>query len=180
MKILPQARNTGIVIQHADQELLVYDLVTHKAFNLNETAMNVFNCCDGETTFDALQSKYNLTAEIVYLALDELKKRDLLEENAAYESPFVNLSRREAIRRAGLASMAALPVISSLVAPSAVSAASGCIQPGLNPNAQVTDPRGLLYCTTDCSNPTVTGRCCSNSARAGGACVEDRTRCLCN
>ena len=122
MKILPPARITEIVVQELGRELLVYDLTLHHACQLNETAATVFNACDGRQTFDDLKIKYNFTDAIIYLALDELKKQNLLAGD--YASPFAGMSRRAVIRQAGLASMIALPVISGLVAPQALQAAS--------------------------------------------------------
>jgi hypothetical protein len=124
MNRLPIARSTEIVVQELGKEVLVYDLNTHKAFNLNETSSIVYRACDGKTTFDELKLRVRFTDEIIFLALDELKKENLLEESQVYNSPFTGMSRREAIRKVGLASMIALPVISSLVAPTAAMAQS--------------------------------------------------------
>lgn len=183
MQTLPQARNTNIVIQEAGQELLIYDLLLNKAFNLNETARIVFNHCDGAVTFEELQSRYNFTAEVIYLALDELQKRNLLEADTDYSSPLINSDRREVIKRIGLTSLTMLPIISSIVAPSAASAASACVnEGGIAPN-MVVRIGNFAGCFADCSDPSVTVRCCSNSARPGVVCdpgPPQRTACNCN
>jgi hypothetical protein len=124
MKRLPIARNREIVIQELGKEVLIYDLTVHKAYNLNETSAIVFNACDGKTSFDDLKFRNNFTDDIIFLALDELKKENLLEKGEDYKSPFAGMSRREVIRRVGFASATALPVIISLVAPTAASAQS--------------------------------------------------------
>lgn len=129
MKILPKAKlenivvTDNIVVRNLKDETLIYNLTTNQAFCLNDTSAKVFNACDGKTSFDDLKEKHQLTDEIIYLALDGLQKENLIE--ADYVSPFASLSRREVIRKVGLASMIALPVVSTLVAPSAASAASG-------------------------------------------------------
>jgi hypothetical protein len=64
---------------------------------------------------------------MIWLALDGLKKEGLLEES--YVSPVNNQSRREIIKKAGLMTVAALPVIYSLVAPTAAGAASVLLAP---------------------------------------------------
>lgn len=119
---LPQARIKDIVVQNLGNEMLVYDLKTNKLYNLNETSAKVFNACNGETSFAELKTKYKFTDNLIYLALDELKANELLED---YKSNhFAGLSRREVIKKVGLASMIALPLISVMVAPTAAHAQS--------------------------------------------------------
>lgn len=124
MKNLPVARDRDVVIQRLDNELLIYDIKTQKAYCLNKTTSSVYDACDGETSFDSLKHNTGLTDEIVFFALDELRKEDLLAEGQEYGSPFVGMSRRDVIKKVGMASMIALPVIASLVAPTAAMAAS--------------------------------------------------------
>lgn len=152
MKKLPLARSRNIVVQLLDSEILIYDLKTAKAFNLNETSSFVYQACDGKTSVAKLQQKHNLTADVIFLALDELKKQNLLEENQRYDSPFSGMSRREAIRKIGLASSVALPVITFLIAPPAAAAVSACVcaNPG-NCLTQTSCPS-----TTNCNG---SGRC---------------------
>lgn len=122
---LPLARNEGIVVQDIEDETLAYDLVTHQACCLNRTASLVYKACGAGSSFEDLKRTHELTDEIIFLALDELKRANLLEADSPYVSPFAGVSRREVIKRVGLASMAALPMISSIVAPSAAAAQSG-------------------------------------------------------
>lgn len=121
---LPKARTENIVEQNLGKETLIYDLLIDKAFNLNETLTVVYKACNGKTTFDELKGKHKFTDDFIYLALDELKQNDLLADES-YVSPFAKINRREVIKKVGLASMFVLPVISGLVAPRAVDAASG-------------------------------------------------------
>lgn len=124
---LPNARTTDVLVQSLNGETLIYDLATNKSYCLNSTSAIVFAACNGKTTIEHLKSQHDLPDEIIFLALDELKKNNLIEDE--YVSPFAGMSRREMIRKAGLASMIALPVVLSLIAPSAITAASsscGC------------------------------------------------------
>ena len=184
MKYLPKARSENIVVQNLEDEVLVYDLTTNRAFCLNETSAKVFNACDSKTTFEELKAKHQLTDEIIYLALDGLKKENLIIDE--YFSPFTGMNRREVIKKVGLASMVTLPIISAMIAPTAAFAASNCVNTnGQAPNTTVrTTPGGFAGCYADCSAPTVTARCCSNSARATmlvcDAGPPERTSCLCN
>ena len=115
---LPKIRG-NLLVQELSDEVLIYDQSTNKSYCLNETAKIVFNACDGNRTFADIK----LPEDIIYLSLDELKKQDLIDD---YASPFAGMSRREVVKKIGLASMVVLPLISSIVAPVAARAASGC------------------------------------------------------
>ena len=156
MNKLPVARTTEIVVQELGKEILIYDLNTHKAYNLNETSSTVYKACDGKTTFDELRVKAKFTDDIIFLALDELKKENLLDKDKSYNSPFVGISRREAIRRVGLASMIALPVISSLIAPTAAMAQSGTSQE----DAATPTP---VPCVSYMGSCSTSSQCCSDA-----------------
>ena len=122
MNRLPKARTENLVEQNLGRETLIYDLMLHKAFNLNETSSVVYKACDGQTTFEDLKKQHKFSDDFIYLALDELRRNKLL--NGAYNSPFAKTSRREIIKRIGLTSIAALPLIVGLTAPQAVHAQS--------------------------------------------------------
>lgn len=140
---LPLARTENIVVQTAGKELLIYDLKTHKAYCLNETSKIVFEACNGQNSIEELKLNFNFTEEIILLSLDELKANDLIENDPLPMANFTGLTRREAIRKAGLSSMIALPVISNLIAPAAVMAQSGggaaCVNPGGLPDGAVSN-----------------------------------------
>jgi hypothetical protein len=161
MHNLPIARHQNVVVQELGKQILIYDLNTHKAFNLNETSSIVYQSCDGKTTLEELKLRTKFTEEIIFLALDELKKENLIEENQPYNSPFSGMSRREAIRKVGLASMIALPVISSLVAPTSAMAQSGGFVPGSRTLRQT------CFSSTDCeaSAPNCTNTPLGSSER---------------
>lgn len=126
MNKLPKARSENLLIQEFENEVLIYDAQIDKAYCLNETSARVFEACDGETSFDELKRRYKFTDDLIFLALDQLRKENLLPGGDSYRSPFAGMNRREAVRRAGLATMVVLPVISALVAPTAANAASAC------------------------------------------------------
>jgi Coenzyme PQQ synthesis protein D (PqqD) len=130
----PLARREGLVIQEMPEEVLVYDTNTNKAHCLNKTAAFVWKSCDGSHTINdiagLMEKEFgtNVPDDLVWLAIDQLGKDDLLEVS---EIPAKGISRREVIRRIGIASVIALPVVASLVAPSSALAAvsCGCINP---------------------------------------------------
>ena len=153
MGTLPQSRTDQLVIQQAADETLVYDLDSHKAHCLNRAASAVWSRCDGTTTVsemaEILERDLGIPADddVVRLALSQLQKAKLLD--GPFQMPFVGAApaRRVVIKRMGLLGAAALllPVITSIVAPTAVSAAT-CI-----PNGQpCTAPSGVECCSGNC------------------------------
>jgi len=135
----PLSRNTNIVVQDLESEVLIYDLNINQAFCLNATAGLVYQLCDGKKTVAEIRYEMSerlrtlVSEDLVWLALEKLKKDNLLENADELTDHFSGMSRREVIKRVGLTSMAALPLISSVVAPTALAAQSGstdtCVLP---------------------------------------------------
>jgi hypothetical protein len=134
-ELLPRARNQNIVIQELEAEILIYDLEINRAFCLNPTAAIVWKHCLGKSTFAGVIDDFNenfnqkITEDFVWLTLDHLKQNNLLERAEEFEINFGGLSRREVIRKVGLGSMVALPLISSIIAPQSINAQSGTPRP---------------------------------------------------
>lgn len=130
MKIKPNWSKANIVIQEVENEILIYDLNENKAFCLNETSAIIWQMCDGTRTVaeisETLGKRFNakISEDFVWLALDQFKKDKLISND--FPSIFAGMSRREVIRKVGFASIVALPVVASIVAPSPVNAQS-CI-----------------------------------------------------
>ncbi len=128
----PESRKANIVVQDLENEVLIYDLSINKAFYLNQTAALVYQLCDGKNSVaeisDLMSKKLKtlVSEDLVWLALDGLKKDNLLENADEVPNHFAGLSRREVVKKVGLMSMVMLPLISSVVAPTAVNAASTC------------------------------------------------------
>jgi hypothetical protein len=118
---LPIARRNDLVIQELPGETLVYDLNTHRAFCLNESAAFVWRCCDGHTSIQEIVRNFESTGrgsvsdEFVWLAISQLSDEMLLE--SSIQPSFSGVTRRQLIRRIGLASTVAVPIIASIVAP---------------------------------------------------------------
>lgn len=134
--LCPKARSENLVVQTLPGETLVYDITANHAHCLNETAAFVWSKCSGDLSIDDIAHSATVAfgkpvnADLVNFAVKELNDRKLLSESGVYlpEIP----SRREAIKRLGLASAIAVPIIASLVAPSNVlaSISCGCANPG--------------------------------------------------
>lgn len=124
----PKAKTANIVIQESDKELLIYDLNTNRILMLNETAGFVWKNCDGaNSTRDiaykmAKAYRQEVSEEFVVLAINSISKEGLIEKN---DLPEISRStRRQMIRQTGLATMIALPLITTMTAPTAANAQS--------------------------------------------------------
>lgn len=134
-EFVPTARQSALVVQELAEDLLVYDQDRFKAHCLNRTAALVWKHCDGQKTTKeialALEKEVGspVAEEVVWLALGQLGKSRLLAEQVILPEGQAGISRREVIRRVGIAAALALPVVTSIVAPKAVQAAT-CKQAG--------------------------------------------------
>ena len=128
----PLARRSGLVVQNAGSEVLVYDMTTNTAYCLNETAAFVWQKCDGHRSVDAMTREFSKAfgpgdhRSLVNYALASLGEKGLVTHSAR------TVDRRRALRAIGLTSAVAVPVIASLVAPPSTLALStcGCVNPG--------------------------------------------------
>ena len=131
----PKARAAGLVVRELAEEVLVYDLDTHKAVCLNSTAAQVWRLCDGRRTAADIRRALEKSAsgpvpeEFIWLALEQLGKDKLLDARVPRPDALACISRREMIRRVGLTAAIALPAIASIVAPTPADAAS-CLPQG--------------------------------------------------
>lgn len=149
----PRARSEGLVVRELEGEVLVYDLERHRAVCLNRAAAAVWRGCDGRTDVAGLARALgsNLVdgagEEAVWLALEQLARDRLLTERPARPAGAARVTRRELMRRLGLAAAAALPLVTSVVAPTPAQAAS-CLPAGQPCES------GLQCCSSVCSGGT--------------------------
>lgn len=126
----PLARQKDIVVQQTNDEVLVYDLKTNKALCLNETSAAIWQFCNGKNDVAEIAQKFQtqsaqpIPIELVKITLEKLNKENLLENYHPQTDKMDKTSRREMIRKIGLATAIAFPIITSVIAPTAVSAAS--------------------------------------------------------
>ena len=152
--LMPEARKEGLIVRTLSGEVLVYDRDRSKAHCLNSTAALVWQYCDGKTPVSqiarTIEGAINVPVdeEVVWLGVEQLKKSKLLKSTTV-PSHVSGLSRRDVMKRIGLAAAVALPVVTSIIAPSAAQAAN-CL-----PSGQV--------CTSS-------AQCCSQVC-SGGMCA---------
>ena len=168
------ARNEELVVQDLPDEVLVYDLKSHKAHCLNRTASFIWKHCDGQTTATEIAKlmeeewRTPVTEDAVWFALNKLSKADLLQERITLPQAQAGMSRRSAVRRLGFGALLAVPVVMSIVTPTPAAAASvpvvclSCIKKILS----------TLDCTA-CLN--VTGACFDNAGCGSGQFLNCQT-----
>jgi hypothetical protein len=122
------------VTRDLGDELLVYDLERHKAYCLNQVAMQVFRHCDGETTIPDVALRIGnalgmpVDEQAVRLGLLRLEKAHLLEGPVGLT---LHTSRRELLRTLGRAAVVVLPLVTAITVPTSAEAANtGCVGPG--------------------------------------------------
>jgi hypothetical protein len=163
----PLSRKDNIVVQELDGEVMIYDLAKDRAFCLNETSALVWQACDGTKTtaeiteFISRETNSQANEDLIWFALDQLKKENLIVKETAVPSPFEGMGRREVIKKVGLSTLLALPVIMSLTSPTAAQTASTCV------------PFGACTCNNTMFNQPQTGTCGSQD------CMTGATMCVC-
>ena len=163
---LPSPRLHGLIVREWAGELVVYDKARHRAFCLNPTEASIWRSCEERTSPE--QGRRRLERELgrpvpdalVAFGVDQLRKAGLLEDasSRSLKAP----SRRELLRRIGVAGAALLPVVASLAVPPAVAAAScgGC-------NAKTgTNACNNAHCTVG----AFCGKSCTKRCQPGGNC----------
>lgn len=131
--LAPEARKEGLIVHTLSDEVLVYDLDRHKAHCLNKTAALVWSRCDGKTSVAELAQELGdevgapVDEQLVWLAINELGRTRLLQNETTPSSRgAARLTRRELIKRAGIGAAIALPIVTSIIAPTPAQAATLC------------------------------------------------------
>jgi Coenzyme PQQ synthesis protein D (PqqD) len=154
----PQARKDQLLVHDLAEETLVYDLAENKAHCLNRTAALVWRRCDGRTSpaeiARQVTAQLGIAADkrLVDLALKQLERARLVQPGNRSGGKAPGYSRRDFARKLGIA-LAAVPLVMTVVAPSAAMAGS-CIPCFQN-----------LSCTSD-------AQCCP-----GCQCKSGRQKC---
>lgn len=151
--VLPIVRK-GLHLNRLDDELLVYDAQEDVVHLLNETTACVLELLsDGTLTQDEIEAQIAQrtgaapSESVFLLALDELRRANLLEDSADDTEPLNDLTRRAMVRKMAMTGAAALliPAITTLSPRRAYGQAS---------------PGGVCREKKQCC--TVDADCCSN------------------
>jgi hypothetical protein len=164
----PIAITNNTVIHETGDETLVYNLLTNRCFNLNRISSLVWQHCDGKKKIEQIaaeiskQLRQPVPVELVWLAVRELRKENLVLVRLETPSNLRGLNRRQIIKQVGLsAGLVTIPMVISIAAPKAANAQSGapapvdpCAAEGIGMDVNKTPNGG------SCNG---NGNCCSNN-----------------
>ena len=119
--------NRNVIVQDVFGEVLVYDLERNIVRRLNRAAAAIWKECDGQKNVAEIaralgpEFEGRVDERVVRWALRRFSKAHLLAGPAPEEKRAMKASRREWIKRIGIA---ALPLVTSMAVPTAAQAAS--------------------------------------------------------
>ena len=172
---MPRARSERLVVRRLEEdETLVYDLESHRAHCLNRTVDSVWRLCDGRRSVADIARALRPASpappdpDVVLLALTELREADLLVDTGDEADLPPGPSRRELLVRLGRGAVVWLPLVTSIVAPTAAQAAlSSCTVPGGAVSPAACNSGGSENFGCCCSGPS---RLCVDQGDGTGAC----------
>ena len=148
----PRARTDGVIVEELADEVLVYDLDRDRAHCLNQTAANVWRLCDGKSSAAEIATRLGVdlepaaAQEVVWTAIDQLSRAGLLDKKIKRPAAAGGMSRRDVIKKIAVAAAIGVPVVTSVVAPTATFAAT---------------------CRPSRASCTTSAQCCSGICSAG-------------
>jgi hypothetical protein len=162
----PRARNQGLLVRDLGDEVVIYDLQSHRSHCLNRTAALVLRACDGQRTVGVIASHVErelrrpADEDLVRYTVRRLHDARLLDPGSGEAA---TLTRRQLARRIGQAAL--LPVVISLLAPRPSEAAT--CQPGCPTCNCAGQPNGTTcWNGVDCTSYV----CCNGSCVPPGPC----------
>jgi hypothetical protein len=174
----PVSRTDDLVIQELKDEILIYDLQINRAFCLNQISALVWNLCDGRKSISEInlvasrKLRLSVSEEIIWLTLEKLSEQNLLVKAVNAKHLYHGVSRREAVKKIGLASAVSLPLISAITAPRAAQAQSvGCAGPGFHTCPCQAD--GDCLDQAICVSNSCECACVGNTCAGSGLCPCD-------
>ena len=133
--IVASAREEGLVVKDLGDEILVYDAERDRAHCLNRTVALVWKHCDGKHSVADISQLMQVELQapvqpnVVWYALKQLDKHHLLQGSVTLPEEMDGLTRREFVRKVGIAAAVAVPIIISIAVPTPARAAS-CLAAG--------------------------------------------------
>ena len=131
----PTARAEGLLVESVGEETVVYDTTSKHAHCLSPLAAAVFARCDGTASLTQIADQLRVSGMAGVGAGEVASAVAMLEERGLLVAPPIEItlsdggsSRREMLRRTAVigAAAASVPLITSIVAPTAALAAGVC------------------------------------------------------
>ena len=125
---LVPVRNDFVVRELAD-EVVLYDRKTRRAHCLNPAASAVWRLCDGHRNIAEIARILERDEDLVCTVLQQLNESRLLRNEGSAMNGKDMLSRRELVKKIGIGASVVLPMVTSILVPSASAARSPLSQP---------------------------------------------------
>ena len=125
---VPATRKDGLTISTLDDEVLVYDPEARRASCLNGFAAEVLALCDGQSSASDIARELpfkDVDERMVWLALADLQKAQLLQDRVSVPpNAYGRTNRRDLLKRIGLGTAVAVPVVAGIALPAAAQGAT--------------------------------------------------------
>lgn len=148
----PIARSERLLVEVFEQELLLYDLDSDRAHALDGRAASIWRACDGSSSVSEIAARTGTDRAVVESTLERLAELELVTEATVRAAVH---TRRSVLHRgviAGAVGVAAVPIIQTIVAPTAAHAGGTCV-----PSGQGCDVNNPLTCCSQCCQSTFGG-----------------------
>ena len=148
----PRSIQQDVSIQQIGTETLLYDGRRHLAFCLNASSAVVWRLANGTNTISQMSEAASfelgvgLSEDLVRFTVDTLRSDGLIElatETEVGIDAAPCISRRAMLQRLGAGGAMLLPVVASIVAPTAAQAYSGCVDCSASPASRAARIRRL-------------------------------------
>jgi hypothetical protein len=138
MQTKPRTQQRSLIVRELEEEILIYNTETNNAHCLNRTAALIWKECNGQSTVPEISNNLsrrlgtNIDEQVVWFALKQFDRDGLLENKLILPVDLVRLglNRRQVMKALGLAAIVAVPLVTSIVAPTAVQAGLSCLPTG--------------------------------------------------
>lgn len=135
----PIARRADLIIEQVGPDTLVYDQLRDEAHSLNPVTGYVFRNADGTRSVERLSTDLSIELgriddpDVVLAAITELDRVNLLDEADFSGAGADGVSRREAMIRVGVATLAIVAISSISVPTPAMAKSWGYMKPPQTP-----------------------------------------------
>ena len=113
-----------LLMRELKDEVILYDKTMKRAHCLNDTAAAVWRLCDGRRNVREIARVLEKDEELIWMALQELEISGVLNRAIPVTIGSYGLSRRELVMKIGVGAAVALPMVSSILVPTASAAPS--------------------------------------------------------
>ena len=122
-------KTQNLIASPVDNELLIYNRTTHKAYCLNSSISVIWNALDNNSSMDSIVNALRLSGrnekadkDVVVFAIDQLRRSGLLKKKAEHNKKHDTIKRRDLVQKFGAAML--LPSLSAVSVPTAFAQAS--------------------------------------------------------